>query len=73
NRVNHYLIDDTSYYLIKEVVTWDNDNYIAFNVSFYELKPTIHLDIFLPRILNLALHNSDRQTKVLAYMNYFNQ
>ena len=82
NCVNHYLIAQTSNYLIKEAVAWDNDNHITFNVPFDDLKPTIHLgkrerwfskltlecnlDIFLPRIVDLALHSSDRQTKITA-------
>jgi DNA-dependent protein kinase catalytic subunit len=84
NRVNHYLINDTSNYLIKDAVAWDNENHITFNVPFDDLKPTIHLgnkthlfffsnvifelnlDIFLPRLVDLALHSSDRQTKITA-------
>ncbi|CAF4742291.1 unnamed protein product, partial [Rotaria sp. Silwood2] len=66
NRVNHYLIDDTSNHLIKEAVAWDNENHITFHVPFDDIKPTIHLDIFLPRIVDLSLHSSDRQTKITA-------
>ncbi|CAF1316968.1 unnamed protein product [Adineta steineri] len=66
NRINHYLIDDTSNYLIKEAVAWDNENHLTFNVPFDDIKPIIHLDIFLPRIVDLALHSSDRQTKITA-------
>ncbi|CAF0848203.1 unnamed protein product, partial [Adineta ricciae] len=82
NRTSHYLIDDTSNYLVKEAVAWDNENHLTFNVPFDDIKPTIHLgililllciefyvcslDIFLPRIVDLALHSSDRQTKITA-------
>ncbi|CAF1236923.1 unnamed protein product [Rotaria sordida] len=66
NRTNHYLIDNTSNYLIKEAVAWDNENHLTFNVPFDDIKPTIHLDTFLPRIIDLALHSSDRQTKITA-------
>ncbi|CAF4534865.1 unnamed protein product, partial [Rotaria sp. Silwood2] len=66
NRTNHYLIDNASNYLIKEAVAWDNENHLTFNVPFDDIKPTIHLDIFLPRIVDLALHSSDRQTKITA-------
>ncbi|UJR22353.1 hypothetical protein I4U23_025415 [Adineta vaga] len=66
NRINYHFIDDTTNYLIKEAVAWDNENHITFNVPFDDLKPTIHLDIFLPRIVDLALHSSDRQTKITA-------
>ncbi|CAF4589767.1 unnamed protein product, partial [Rotaria sp. Silwood2] len=47
-------------------VAWDNENHLTFNVPFDNIKPTIHLDIFLPRIVDLALHSSDRQTKITA-------
>jgi DNA-dependent protein kinase catalytic subunit len=43
NRTNHYLIDNTSNYLIKEAVAWDNENHLTFNVPFDDIKPTIHL------------------------------
>ncbi|CAF3651048.1 unnamed protein product [Rotaria socialis] len=66
NRTNHYLIDNTSNYLVKEAVAWDNENHLTFNVPFDDIKPTIHLDIFLPRIIDLASHCSDRQTKITA-------
>ncbi|CAM4805641.1 unnamed protein product [Rotaria magnacalcarata] len=66
NRVNHYLIDDTSNHLIKDAVAWDNENHLTFNVPFDDIKPTIHLDVFLPRLVDLALHSSDRQTKITA-------
>ncbi|CAF3812228.1 unnamed protein product [Rotaria sordida] len=66
SRINHYLIDDTSNHLIKEAVAWDNENHITFAVPLDDIKPTIHLDIFLPRIVDLALHSSDRQTKITA-------
>ncbi|CAF4915020.1 unnamed protein product, partial [Rotaria sp. Silwood1] len=66
NRINHYLIDDTSNHLIKEAIAWDNENHITFHVPFDDIKPIIHLDIFLPRIVDLALHSSDRQTKITA-------
>ncbi|XP_066575742.1 DNA-dependent protein kinase catalytic subunit isoform X2 [Amia ocellicauda] len=35
-------------------------------VPFADLKPVIYLDTFLPRITELALSTSDRQTKVAA-------
>ncbi|CAF4218989.1 unnamed protein product, partial [Rotaria sordida] len=47
-------------------VAWDNDNHITFAVPLGDIKPTIHLDIFLPRIVDLALHSSDGQTKITA-------
>ncbi|CAF2140320.1 unnamed protein product [Rotaria magnacalcarata] len=66
NCVNHYLIDDTSNHLIKEAVARDNENHITFNVPFDDLKPILHLDIFLSRIVDLALHSADHQTKITA-------
>ncbi|CAF3037702.1 unnamed protein product [Rotaria sp. Silwood2] len=38
-------------------------NLFSFNQSLFS---TFHLDIFLPRIVDLALHSSDRQTKITA-------
>ncbi|XP_023573460.1 DNA-dependent protein kinase catalytic subunit [Octodon degus] len=39
---------------------------LSFAVPFREMKPVIHLDLFLPRVTELALSTSDRQTKVAA-------
>ncbi|CAF2734960.1 unnamed protein product [Rotaria sp. Silwood2] len=58
-RVNHSPIGNTSNYLIKETVAWDNGNHITFNVPFDDLKSIIHL-------VDLTLHSSDRQTKITA-------
>ncbi|CAF1245792.1 unnamed protein product [Rotaria sordida] len=68
NRINHYLVDDTLNYLIKEAATLDNDNHITFNAPVYELEPIIHLDIFLPRIVDLSLHSSDCQHQNSTYL-----
>ncbi|CAF1574904.1 unnamed protein product, partial [Didymodactylos carnosus] len=65
-RINYHLIGDTSTYLIKEAVAWDNENHLFFYVPLEDMKPIIHLDLFFPRIVDLALHSSERQTKVTA-------
>uniref|UniRef100_A0A803SLW3 DNA-dependent protein kinase catalytic subunit n=1 Tax=Anolis carolinensis TaxID=28377 RepID=A0A803SLW3_ANOCA len=39
---------------------------VNFAVPFADMKPVIYLDLFLPRVTELALSASDRQTKVAA-------
>jgi DNA-dependent protein kinase catalytic subunit len=51
---------------MKEAVAWDNENHLTFDIPLDDIKPTIHLDAFLPRIVDLALHSSDRQAKITA-------
>ncbi|KAK3728490.1 hypothetical protein QZH41_002351 [Actinostola sp. cb2023] len=45
-------------------VAWDTANHLSFAVPFQDMKPTIYLDPFLPRVVELATTSSDRQTKV---------
>ncbi|XP_076840848.1 DNA-dependent protein kinase catalytic subunit [Brachyhypopomus gauderio] len=52
--------------MMKQFVAWDNEKRLSFAVPFKDVKPVIHLDPFLPRITELALSSSDRQTKVAA-------
>uniref|UniRef100_A0A452QYJ1 DNA-dependent protein kinase catalytic subunit n=1 Tax=Ursus americanus TaxID=9643 RepID=A0A452QYJ1_URSAM len=47
-------------------VAWDREKRLSFAVPFIEMKPVIYLDVFLPRVTELALSASDRQTKVAA-------
>ncbi|XP_065180580.1 DNA-dependent protein kinase catalytic subunit-like [Sycon ciliatum] len=47
-------------------VAWDSKRRLEFAVPFIDIKPNIHLDPFLPRIVELATSSSDRQTKVVA-------
>lgn len=47
-------------------VAWDSEKRLSFAVPFREMKPVIYLDVFLPRVTELALSASDRQTKVFV-------
>lgn len=49
---------------MKKFVAWDSEKRLSFAVPFTDMKPVIYLDPFLPRISELALSTSDRQTKV---------
>ncbi|XP_063114601.1 DNA-dependent protein kinase catalytic subunit isoform X3 [Cavia porcellus] len=51
---------------MKKCVAWDREKRLSFAVPFREMKPVIYLDVFLPRVTELALSTSDRQTKVAA-------
>lgn len=50
--------------MMKKFVAWDSEKRLSFAVPFADMKPVIYLDPFLPRISELALSASDRQTKV---------
>ncbi|XP_041824461.1 DNA-dependent protein kinase catalytic subunit [Melanotaenia boesemani] len=52
--------------MMKKFVAWDLERRLSFAVPFSDMKPVIYLDPFLPRISELALSTSDRQTKVAA-------
>ncbi|XP_065059919.1 DNA-dependent protein kinase catalytic subunit-like isoform X2 [Rhopilema esculentum] len=47
-------------------IAWDTDTHLSFGLPFWDMKPTIYLDTFLPRVIELATVSSDRQTKVVA-------
>lgn len=50
---------------MKKFVSWDTEKHLSFALPFVDMKPVIYLDVFLPRVTELALSASDRQTKVL--------
>ncbi|XP_062919332.1 DNA-dependent protein kinase catalytic subunit isoform X2 [Mobula hypostoma] len=52
--------------MMKKCVAWVAERALSFAVPFSDMKPVIYLDLFLPRISELALSASDRQTKVAA-------
>ncbi|KAF4089760.1 hypothetical protein AMELA_G00069750 [Ameiurus melas] len=52
--------------MMRRFVAWDSEKRLSFAVPFQDIKPVIYLDPFLPRITELALSSSDRQTKVAA-------
>ena len=47
-----------------KAVTWDTSRRLEFAVPFPDMKPSVFLDSFLPRVCELAVSSSDRQTKV---------
>lgn len=51
--------------MMKRLVAWDCEKRLSFAVPFKDMKPVIYLDSFLPRVTELALSSSDRQTKVI--------
>ncbi|XP_022778667.1 DNA-dependent protein kinase catalytic subunit-like isoform X5 [Stylophora pistillata] len=62
---NILLLDNTGINSSNAVV-WDTENHLTFAVPFQDMKPSIYLDPFLPRVVELAAKSSDRQTKVAA-------
>ncbi|KAJ8010680.1 hypothetical protein DPEC_G00077640 [Dallia pectoralis] len=66
-QLNRNLVTATSAEeMMKKFVAWDCEKRLSFAVPFADMKPVIYLDPFLPRITELALSTSDRQTKVAA-------
>ncbi|TKS87933.1 DNA-dependent protein kinase catalytic subunit [Collichthys lucidus] len=66
-RLNRNLVTAvSSEEMMKKFVAWDSEKRLSFAVPFADMKPVIYLDPFLPRISELALSTSDRQTKVAA-------
>lgn len=59
-----WLLVVSSEEMMKKFVAWDSEKRLSFAVPFTDMKPLIYLDPFLPRISELALSTSDRQTKV---------
>ncbi|XP_058033644.1 DNA-dependent protein kinase catalytic subunit [Ahaetulla prasina] len=66
-QINRHLITAASVEeKMKKFVSWDVEKHLNFAVPFADMKPVIYLDLFLPRVTELALCASDRQTKVAA-------
>uniref|UniRef100_A0A3P8W2M6 DNA-dependent protein kinase catalytic subunit n=1 Tax=Cynoglossus semilaevis TaxID=244447 RepID=A0A3P8W2M6_CYNSE len=65
-KLNRNLVTVSSEEMMKKFVAWDTERRLSFAVPFTDMKPVIYLDPFLPRISELALSTSDRQTKVAA-------
>ncbi|XP_041669965.1 DNA-dependent protein kinase catalytic subunit [Cheilinus undulatus] len=66
-KLNRNLVTEvSSEEMMKKFVSWDSEKRLSFAVPFADMKPVIYLDPFLPRISELALSTSDRQTKVAA-------
>ncbi|TWW70550.1 DNA-dependent protein kinase catalytic subunit [Takifugu flavidus] len=67
-KINRNLVTgrETQQEMMKKFVAWDSERRLSFAVPFADMKPLIYLDPFLPRICELALSTTDRQTKVVA-------
>ncbi|XP_069777633.1 DNA-dependent protein kinase catalytic subunit isoform X2 [Narcine bancroftii] len=66
-QINRSLVTAVSFEeMMKKCVAWVAEKALSFAVPFADMKPVIYLDSFLPRISELALAASDRQTKVAA-------
>ncbi|CAD5112585.1 DgyrCDS1798 [Dimorphilus gyrociliatus] len=61
--INQYLVDGIQE---SNLQAWDTEKHLKFSLPFIDIKPDIYLDPFLPRVVYLAQHSSDRQTKVAA-------
>ncbi|ELU11183.1 hypothetical protein CAPTEDRAFT_224273 [Capitella teleta] len=49
-----------------DLVAWDSDQHLKFDLPFLDIKTSIYFDAFLPKVVTLATVSSDRQTKVAA-------
>ncbi|XP_035828316.1 DNA-dependent protein kinase catalytic subunit [Aplysia californica] len=65
-QVNHTLQDRADADISNEAVAWDSQKHLRFDVPFFDMKPVIFFDPFLPHVVKLAQQSSDRQTKVAA-------
>ena len=66
NGFNWKILGNDKNFFLKEALAWDNENHLTFPLPFDDIKPNLHLDLFLPRIVDLALRSSDRQAKITA-------
>lgn len=62
---------ETNSYLISrkpdsKLIFWSKAHHLKYNIPFHDMKPLIYFDSFLPRIFELALYSSDRQSKICA-------
>ncbi|XP_050692200.1 DNA-dependent protein kinase catalytic subunit-like isoform X2 [Eriocheir sinensis] len=64
--LGQYVIPQDPDSLAAATVRWDCQKHIRFALPFNQTKIDIHLDDLLPRVVDLALNSSDRQTKVAA-------
>ncbi|BFZ03143.1 hypothetical protein BsWGS_06182 [Bradybaena similaris] len=65
-QINHNLLAHTEEEISQEAIAWDTQKHLRFDVPFYDMKPVIYFDPFLPQVVKLAQQSSDRQTKVAA-------
>ncbi|XP_065898419.1 DNA-dependent protein kinase catalytic subunit-like isoform X2 [Dysidea avara] len=64
-RVNGDLIRGSEESMANAIV-WDTHDKLPFALPFQDMKPTMCLDPFLPRVCELAVSSNDRQTKIAA-------
>jgi DNA-dependent protein kinase catalytic subunit len=65
--VNAGLVEtDSTAVCAQKAVAWDSQDHLTLALPFQDLKPTVYLDPFLPRVCELASSSSDRQTKIAA-------
>uniref|UniRef100_A0A0P4W3R0 non-specific serine/threonine protein kinase n=1 Tax=Scylla olivacea TaxID=85551 RepID=A0A0P4W3R0_SCYOL len=64
--LGQYVIPQDADSLAAAAVCWDSQKHIRFAMPFGQAKIDIYLDDLLPRVVDLALNSSDRQTKVAA-------
>ncbi|KAI8820570.1 uncharacterized protein EV422DRAFT_578857 [Fimicolochytrium jonesii] len=50
----------------QQILAWDTEKRLAFDVPFAEMSCRIYLDDMLPRVIELAENSPDRKTKVAA-------
>ncbi|XP_033121520.1 DNA-dependent protein kinase catalytic subunit-like [Anneissia japonica] len=65
-QMNACMLNSNSEEIAKVAVAWDREPRLPYPVPFFDIKPTINLDLFLPRIVELAVSSGNRQTKVAA-------
>ncbi|KAJ3184182.1 hypothetical protein HDU87_005028 [Geranomyces variabilis] len=50
----------------QQIIAWDTEKRLAFEIPFKEINCQLYLDDILPRVVELAENSPDRQTKVAA-------
>ncbi|XP_076445486.1 DNA-dependent protein kinase catalytic subunit-like [Babylonia areolata] len=64
--VNHAMLAGSEEEISRRAITWDTNQHLRFDMPFFDMKPVIYFDPFLPHVVELARQSSDRQTKVAA-------
>ncbi|RUS72684.1 hypothetical protein EGW08_019554 [Elysia chlorotica] len=64
--INQDLLANADLDVSSEAIAWDTYQHLRFDVPFFDMKPVIYFDQFLPQVVKLAQQSSDRQTKVAA-------
>ncbi|KAF4526766.1 hypothetical protein B566_EDAN012304, partial [Ephemera danica] len=57
-------VDDSE--MAEQAVSWTSSKLLRFYLPFSDMKVSIYLELFLPRVVELALYSSDRHTRVTA-------